>query len=479
MKRAFTLVELLAVIVILGVIALVATPIVIDIIDDSKDSVALDEAKNLVRDIDDYCKLLNFNMKDKMNSDTTIDCENMTKDNVASMVHLGNTEVLDVDYKSNKVVRLLIKNNDRLVYYDGTDYSIKSSADINVKYTIRRSLTSTSSAWERYDNAVGKVANATKDGSSVVNDFDNIYPWSAIKSYVYDRDLNQDVADISEAKYHADGSTGDVLTRIPIFYYKRWQSNGYEYISISEFPISGYTKSDAFSVGRYTSSYADNKIRSMSGVAPAANQTMTWFRTKSEAIDKGFGQLDYHYFLIQILYLVEYADYNSQAKLGLGVSSSSTILPSGGCDSLGMKSGTLNNDGKHSMIYRGMEDIFGNIWQFIDGINLKNNVAYVCTEPEEYNVDTYTGCYKMLSYINAKANGTIKTLGYDDRYPLFSFPTETGSVINDGYRQAGGSYITLVGGRWDYGNSNGLYYYALDTGSVGLNSIGSRILRTK
>lgn len=30
------------------------------------------------------------------------------------------------------------------------------------------------------DNNVGKVANATKDGSSVQNDFDYIYPWSDI-----------------------------------------------------------------------------------------------------------------------------------------------------------------------------------------------------------------------------------------------------------------------------------------------------------
>ena len=31
--------------------------------------------------------------------------------------------------------------------------------------------------------------------------------------------------------------------------------------------------------------------------------------------------MDYHYFLLQMLYLVEYADYNSQSKLGSGISS--------------------------------------------------------------------------------------------------------------------------------------------------------------
>ena len=36
----------------------------------------------------------------------------------------------------------------------------------------RKFSNNTSSAWERMDNNVGKVANATKDGSSVQNDFD-------------------------------------------------------------------------------------------------------------------------------------------------------------------------------------------------------------------------------------------------------------------------------------------------------------------
>ena len=78
-----------------------------------------------------------------------------------------------------------------------------------------------------------------------------------------------------------------------------------------------------------------------------------------------------------MLYLVEYADYDSQEMLGVGNSYHSGTLgvspsKSGECNSLGMKSGTLNNDGKHSMIYRVIEDIVGNADQFIDGINLKD-----------------------------------------------------------------------------------------------------------
>ena len=45
-------------------------------------------------------------------------------------------------------------------------------------YGVRRKITNNSnSAWERIFDSVGKVANATKDGSTVQNDFDNIKPW--------------------------------------------------------------------------------------------------------------------------------------------------------------------------------------------------------------------------------------------------------------------------------------------------------------
>lgn len=43
-------------------------------------------------------------------------------------------------------------------------------------FGVRRQISSSSPAWERLGDAVGLVANATHDGSSVRNDFDELYP---------------------------------------------------------------------------------------------------------------------------------------------------------------------------------------------------------------------------------------------------------------------------------------------------------------
>lgn len=321
-------------------------------------------------------------------------------------------------------------------------------------YGVRRKLASnSSSAWERIEDSVGKVANAQKSSTAVQNDFDSIYPWSDIITYNYDTTAQRITAYYGEPTFKFDGSNGEVLTRIPEFWYKRTRDATYEYVYIADGPKDGYIKAEQFSVGRYTFSGNSSGVHSKSGQAPFLNYNITNARTYAKALGEGFGQLDWHYFLIQILYLVEYADYNSQSKLGQGRSlgSNTEANNSGGCDSLGMKSGTLSDDGTHSMIYRGIEDIYGNVWQFVDGINIKDYVAYVSQNSMDYAVDKFDGSYKALGYTNLSTTTQYQSaVGYDSNNPLIDFPTAGGGASNtymtDYYWCAEGNRIARV--RW-------------------------------
>jgi len=224
------------------------------------------------------------------------------------------------------------------------------------------------------------------------------------------------------------------------------------------------------------------KVYSRSGYAPLVNVTITNFRTYARKLGSDFGQLDWRYFLIQMLYLVEYADYDSQEALGLGNTINTSSVASGECDTLGMKSGSVINDGKHSVIYRGVEDIFGNIYQYVDGINIKNHQTYINYNPNTYQVDTFDGDYRVLGYVNAKEDGYVKQLGYDDTNPLVSIPIATvvegNSYTTDIYRQSSGNVIPYVGGVWRGADGRGLWsldnYYKSSYTSTG---IGARILR--
>ena len=476
-----------------------------------------------------------------------------TPSNMKFYLDEGKTKVLDVE--TNKIYGYLDKNGsmvkEHTIYwewpydsgrYNDLDYEYanknisidvkvegKQSKDGMLVYGVKRNTSATSTAWERVGDSIGLEANAVLPASSttvadsnVVNDFDNIYPWSEIKSYNYNANTRKVTAWYGEANFKFDGSNGEVLTYIPGFYYKREVVDGIEYQYISKYEQEGYSYSEPFSVGRYkisggkdanhtvnTSNGSSNskvelmlndgggsnvfKARSISGIYPSASATISVFRESASKLGTDFSILDYHYYVLQMLYLIEYADYDSQAKLGKGVTENYKgnnyygAIIMGGTDSLGMRSGCLVNDGKHSMIYRGIEDIYGNTADFLDGINIKDYQVYINYDFTTYWSDTFDGNYKELGYVNANSGGWITKLGYDSNNSLIGLPTEvdttntnqfTPSGIKDTYYGSSGDKILSVGGTSYISSDAGLWFSDAEYGSVRGNAdIGSRLIR--
>ena len=426
-------------------------------------------------------------------------------------------------------------------------------------YGVRRKITNnTSTAWERIKDSIGLVANATKNGGSVTNNFDTLAPWSEIKTCNYDIETGKVKAWFGDATFSFDGSNGDVYTYVPDVYLKIYQEDDYDYILISDIARSGFIKYDSFFIARYAGSVVDDVLHSYSGLAPAHNKTIEQFRTLAKALGDKFSLLDYRYFVLQMLYLVEYATYNSQSALGNGVMtpqqataliaesntnrvvvSSTTFYVgrtigigsawasfsiatdrkvtkiedysnggvtgksvyfdgdpvniavgnviwgcgqhSGQCDDLGMKSGCITNDGFHSVIYRGIENLFSNMWQFVDGINIKDRVAYICKDHTQYASDTFVSPYKALGYTNGDTNGYTKNLGFDPDEPLARFPVEVGAGASSGtsdyYYQNTGNRVALVGGNFSSGSYDGLWYWGLhNASSYSSVDFGCRVL---
>lgn len=435
-------------------------------------------------------------------------------------------------------------------------------------YGIKRKVNdNTSSAWERIEDSVGLVAKATKNGEEVQNDFDNRYPWSEIISYNYNVEEKKINAYYGDPTFKFDGSNGEVLTRIPEFYWKREIIDGYEYIYISDYAIAGFNKSEEFSVGRYDACIdEDGKLHSYSGYSPSTNKNITQHRDAAKLLSDEFCMIDYRYFMLQLLYLVEYANYNSQSQLGNGIVSmrytasdkaiiagetTNTIViatndyfkvgqqiaigttvdgvsickdrtiteiaeyskdttegtaitfdgepvniaigniihacaqKEGGCDSLGMKSGCLANDSQHAVIYRGIENIFGNVFNWIDGLNIQEYQAYICRNPEEYTSDKFDGSYIKLGYMNCQERDMyIKKLGFDEKNPDIALPIEIGggagssSGMCDFYYSSEGNRVARVGGNFISGAGAGLWYWNCYFSSTGSYLYcGARLLK--
>ncbi len=409
----------------------------------------------------------------------------------------------------------------------GVSITGKQVTETNLIYGIKRDTNSTSTGWERIEASIGLEANAvlpesgatTTANTDVKNDFDKIYPWSNIRSYNYDASKKKVTAWYGDSNFKFDGSNGEVLTFIPGFYYKREVVNEVEYQYISKYEQSGYSYSEPFSVGRYkisrasslsnTSSNDNGKIELMaqqngyvdagsfdintenissrSGSKPLTSQKIGYFREYASKLGSDFSILDYHYYVLQMLYLVEYADYDSQTKLGKGVTNSNGGAILGETDELGMKSGTLINDGAHSMIYRGIEDIYGNTFDFLDGINIRNYQAYINYDFTTYESDVFAGNYQALGYVNVNGSGFITKLGYDSNNPLIGLPTEIDATNTDGSNPTGikdayiattGDLILLVGGAYAYSSNTGLWISSAASGSADDDyAVGSRLVR--
>lgn len=379
------------------------------------------------------------------------------------------------DLSQIQVNKIAIEKNEKGI--SGLDDRVTNLEEVvgNKIYGVKRTLSSTSTAWERTDDAIGLIANATHDGSTVVNDFDDIYPYSDIITVNYDTSLDRVVARYGDANFAFDGSNGEVMTYIPQFYIKRENDGNTESIQISKAEFDGATLIEPFYVARYT--IASDGAHSKSGVASKVRQTVTQFRTLANAIGSKWGQLDWHFFVIEYLYLVEYANANSQSILGQGACSTSAQVANGACDSLGMKSGCLANDGKSSVIYRGIENIFGNLWQFMDGCNAINNELWMCFDKTKYAVDTtdnYTDIAKL-----ATSNGYPTTMCYNKSNQLVGMPSTVGtSCYGDYYWQAAGNRIAFVGGHWHHGSNVGLFSFNVDNdSSLSGSSVSARLIK--
>lgn len=444
-------------------------------------------------------------------------------------------------------------------------------------YGIKRKITdlngnvnNTSTAWTKiYDNA-GLVAEAQKgSNSNVRNDYDNLYPWNSIISLNYDATNKKVNAYYGDADFKFDGSNGEVLTRFPKMWIKRLfpvqeEDGFYEYRLIADFELQDFIQIDPFEMARYKISTDSNNVaHSYSGAVPKYNANIVNFSTYAANLGSEFCLVDWRRFVVETLYLVEYADNNSQAKLGNGIQSYSTATSliaesstnriiissapaglwvgktigigtsagnfsvasnreitavetysdgtvsgyaitfdgapvniavgnvifgcaqkSGECDSLGMKSGCLNNNGYHSMIYRGIEDIYANIWEFIVGLNIKDYQTYVNYKPSTYAPNVFDGDYESLSYANPNnAEGYIKVLGYDKNNPLIALPTVLGASTSTGYAdycysKNAGNRVAFVGGCFNSGAVVGFFYWSFISGSSSSYwSVGARLLK--
>ena len=118
--------------------------------------------------------------------------------------------------------------------------------------------------------------------------------------------------------------------------------------------------------------------------------------------------------------------------------------------------------GRRAIRFLWIEDWFGNMWQFRDGVNIQNRQHFCCNKRASYADDTYTGDYEKIGYVCPTSDGYIKKMGFDSLHPEYEMPVEMGggadAYIGDYYYQSEGGTLVLSGGHVNDGTAAGPFY---------------------
>ena len=398
-------------------------------------------------------------------------------------------KVLGKYEKTNYLVNGLVEN--RKYYFSAFPYSSNkvyntsvndanrtTTAPSGVKvYGIKRDITVSSPVWTRTNDAIGKIATASVGTVAGSSDFDSCMPWSGIARETI--------------------STGDVMVKIPKFWYRRYREGNVEYIQIADGAKDGFAVHPAFRHGGVEKDYlyvgaykTSNSKFSKSGASPQVDQTRSSMRSAAKSKGSGWGLIDVSAMsAIQMLMMVEFATNDSQTAIGAGYTSNgnSSSRSTGSCDSVPNLTGAPSgSSGYVDVVYRGIEGLWGNVYEWVDGINYNSSERkyYICNDPTKYADDTKTN-YTALSYTGLTSSGYISKMGLDStgENSYVMYPTEiSGSsstyYCDQGYYSTSYTwYVLCSGGYWSYGSSAGVFYSGFACSSSGADSyFGSRLL---
>lgn len=309
--------------------------------------------------------------------------------------------------------------------------------------------------------------------------FDNISPWADMKI--------------------VEDSAAGTLVEIPKFYYKWTRTGSAMKLQISTTPFNGSFVSPAHAdrgdgkgerdvvyVGRY---HCASDYKSKTGVTPYNNQTQSVFRSGIHNLGSTIWQYDFAmYWTICMLYLVEFADWNSQDKIGYGCSDNSSVGNMGYTDNMPYHTGTTQSNRTTYGLgtqYRYIEGLWDNVTDWCDGIyfaGTSNADVYCIKNPASFS-DTTGG---------TKVGTRATTGGYEKAFTAPSasgfeyalYPNSVDSNLDgttytsDQSSNSTSGVVLRVGGAYNHHNGYGLFCLnGNNTATTKYAAIGSRLMK--
>ena len=297
-----------------------------------------------------------------------------------------------------------------------------------------------------FSNPVAYMSGISNYGSP----FDNLMPWSGMVRSIRD--------------------CGEVVS-IPKFWYKLTQNGMGINIQIADSAVDGFSvcpacmdrgdgkgERDVVYIGRYHCRSSDYK--SYGGSAPKNNITRSTARSNIHALGSTVWQSDFLMaFTIWLLYIVEYANWNSQAVIGYGCGNNSGVQNMGYTDSMPYHTGTTASARTTygaTTQYRNIEGLWDNCFDWMDGCYYNSNGMMVILNPSAFS-DSSGGVL-----VGKPSNGWISALSVKTVSGLPPLFIASGSS---------GSNSTYVPDYWGYDATDPCLYRGGNYGQVLLHGL--------
>ena len=337
------------------------------------------------------------------------------------------------------------------------------------------------------DDAVGMTGGASAWDS--MNIFKDIKPCllknGVVQYYLNPNDFTKksdgSAADITS------GNGGDVMIEIPKTGYSISTAGNILTVKVTDDPNNPNFKYYAHSraaegdrsklyIGAYLGRNSGGKLRSLSGKTPTASQTIGTFRTQAKANGSGYDLVSFYPLtLLQCLYLIKYKNLDSQSALGRGyVDENSAATNTGGTNQKGMFFGETT--GKQQMKFLGIEDFWGNLPWWIDGLFSDSN-RNIKTAFQNFNdtgsgyTDRGQGATSDIGNYMSKPQGTSQT-GF-----IAKEVSGSASTYFCDYTYLLASRLPIFGGYWSSASFAGAFYlYVYREASVSDSKVGGRLM---
>ena len=423
----------------------------------------------------------------KVNDEELTICRHYLTVRTTSAIVINKKEITrDVGYESpSNVFRYLIEGliedttyTIQITCSDGLDEGVSEAIQVQTG----GALSYTICIDESNSNPANMVSYAGNYGASNWGNWQNKWPFNKVRLVGLKEGRETKEIDPTNKKQYTDGSPVpadvDVMVRIPKIYYGFEKTgNGYN-IKISDKKISGTDcfahkisgqEKDNIHIGAYLACEEGGKLRSKSGVLPITidGRMVEHFRRYAQYCGYGYQQWNVRMLeLLRVLFLLVYKNMNSQQALGFGRFGEKSLT--GGLDDAGYCYGAQNQ--AIQVCFLGIEDVWGNYSQVIDGLKVENNTISIVSD--NYDFDN---SYETIGQANsnvANGSGFVKNVMGTSKGGFF--PADLGGTSTTYYCDIGGfrgnTFFASGGVGIDSRHIDRLGIFAMD----GLESITDR-----